>query len=204
MIFDSTRDYTPPGQTPAKRLSRRELAKQVVVGLVFALIGRETARYFGLLALIPWIALLVVHLIAALAKQRSARFLHAVAFQVAHIFLMSAGAFASREYIYLADPIILGALVTWLIFRPGRVAAVVLGVVNLLDLAYNVFQILTAAEPSLERLLQLHVLLEIAVIGALVYGLFKDGSKASPATDTQWQDAQRDSVEPPNDVLPKP
>ncbi len=154
--------------------STKATGRQNLGYLLGCLIGAVITGYFGIgMLLIPGLACIAVYVTARIMGRRSAAFLPAIALESGHVAWMAVGGIVTHQFsAILIDVLVLGALLAWLIVRPGRVSAMVLLVVNTVWTVVNIYRLGSAAQEMTKALL-LHLTLQLAILTALRYGLRK-------------------------------
>jgi hypothetical protein len=132
-------------------------------------------------------------------KKSEAPFLNAVAFQFAHVAWFTVGAVFTRQYIGLLDVFVIAPFLLWLVARPSKIPAYILLVINSLSILYNLVQ-LSGANPDVVKPLLAHLLIRVAIIASLVYGL----RQFKPATTIELEPTDPTPIEPGNELHHRP
>jgi hypothetical protein len=170
------------------------------ITVLSAAAGWAIAQYFGAsLLLIPFAGFIVVFILARVVKKSEAPFLNAVAFQFAHLAWFTVGAVFTRQYIGLLDVFVIAPFLLWLVARPSKVPAYVLLVINSLSILYNLVQ-LVGANPDVVKPLLAHLLIRVAVIASLIYGL----RRFTPNAAIELEPTDPTPIEPGHDLHYQP
>jgi predicted Na+-dependent transporter len=147
--------------------------KLTPAGIVGAILGFAFSRYVGVNVLVPIVGAL---LIAWVIKKRAAGphpMAAAVAVQGGHFLWMLIGAlFGGAAPAFVVETALFAAGVAWLYLQPRLLAAVVLGVYQVIALVVNLNAMRAVPLDSSEaRALSVHVALRAIALVAMVWGL---------------------------------
>jgi len=171
--------------------------RTIATTIVYGVLGWAVAQYFGAsLLLIPFAGLVVVFILARVVKKSEAPFLSAVAFQFAHLAWFTVGVIFTKQYIGLFDVFLIAPFLLWLVVRPSKAPAYILLIINSLSILYNLVQ-LSGANPDVVKPLLAHLLIRVAVIASLTYGL----KRFTPKTSIRLEPTDPTPIEPGHNLL---
>jgi hypothetical protein len=169
------------------------------VGLVGAVVGVAFGRYCGLFLFIPFVCAAVAGgLMSLVVPARNKPMLFPAAVQTGHGMWMVIGIFLAAQFApALVDPTlfiditILFAGSAWLLSRPSIVCVVLLCVYQLIGLGVNASLLAEVrGDSDIQKALIAHVLLRLAGLGTMIYGLIEWRKAQRPASPAEAQPAE--------------
>jgi hypothetical protein len=178
----SARAPAPAPASPAA--PPKATALQAVGGLGGALVGVAGSRYFGFALVYPFVFALVGGLILAKLGPKPWRpFVLGASLFIGHMGWMLAGALVLGTFApVLADLILMGLGLVWLLLRPGLAPVIAIGLYQLVSMAVNVTQLLSGEAAGQEKFIVLHLLLRVGTVVALAVGYRAWRRGAQPAS----------------------